>query len=229
MKIWNICVQVLGATALMSCGGSTSQDTQAPVEVEEAPLARCDYRNPFSSEPECKEYRGDDWTTEDAQFDCETNLAGGAGTYTPDASCELDVVLGTCWVETEPGMEYLLHVGGDQSDQCPGAELACTAFVSGAFTPLGVCASGTSEDGHTVFIWPYQSCEEPIEGEEPGAGPDGSVCVWNSIDGCVEEGRDFRDYGSCDVVFTNRPYYPVDPYGSAAEDDPRLSDGDYLA
>jgi Synergist-CTERM protein sorting domain-containing protein len=231
LKIHAPVLGILGALFLFSCGSTDVEDTQSPQAtpaVEPAPLARCDYRNPFSSEVECKEYVGVDWTTESAQFDCETAIAGGAGTYVEGARCEVGLVLGTCTVTVNPGLEYLLQVGGDNSDQCSSAELACTSFVSGSFEPSGVCVAGTGEDEHTVFIWPYQTCDLPIEGEDDGDGPDGTVCVWNLISGCTEEGRDFRDYGSCDVVFTNRPYYPVPSHDNAAEDDPRYTDDAYL-
>ena len=217
------------ALGLPGCDAQQKSDDNAqPWGDEEAPLASCNYRNPFSSEPECKEYTGEDWTIEDAQLDCETGLAGGAGVYADGERCELNPRLGTCTVEVDIGKEYRLFVGGDDSSKCDGAELACTGFVSGTFVPAGVCTSGETEDGHTVFIWPYKTCEEPIAGEEAGQGADGTVCVWNSIAGCVEEGRDFRDYGSCDVVQTNRPYYPVSPYANAEDDDPRLEDAEYL-
>lgn len=216
---WTVLVAGLAA-----CG--EPEDTG---QTEAPPLAKCEYRNVFTSEPECKDYTGSAWTLDSAAADCETAIVGGAGTFVEGESCALTPMLGTCVVESDENLEYVFQIGGDDADGCSGAELACTSFAAGAFEPTGVCTSGEGEDDHTVFIWPYETCEEPLEGEEDGDGPDGSVCVWNLISGCTEEGRDYRDYGSCDVVFTNRPYYPVDAYDHAEDDDPRLSDEDYMA
>ena len=69
---------------------------------------------------------------------------------------------------------------------------------------------------------------EPIEGESAGQSEDGEVCTWNLISGCTEEGRRYYDYGSCDIVRTNRPYYPVPGREIAGSDDPRLQDPTYL-
>ena len=221
-------VHALFAATLLSFGCTHKDDTSFDSEVHEA-VARCDYRNAFNSEPECKEYWGTEWTLEDAADDCETDIPGGAGTLTEAASCDISPMIGICTVSRRDGTEYTIYLGGDDEDLCSGAELACTAFARGSFRATGVCVEGGTDDGHTVFIWPYESCDQPIEGEDPGNGPDGTVCTNNLISGCTEEGRDFRDYGSCDVIYTNRPYYPVEPYAHGAEDDPRLSDDEFLA
>ncbi len=212
---------------LVACGDKdVGADSAQPEPV--SGLGTCEYRNAFTSAPECKDYTGDAWTLESAAQDCETGIVGGAGTFTEDGICDLNPILGVCTTSSDEGLEYSYQLGGDDASGCSGAELACTTFAGGVFEEAGVCMSGEAEDGHTVFIWPYETCEQPLEDEPEGEGPDGDVCTWNLISGCTEEGRDFRDYGSCDVVFTNRPYYSVDPYGNAADDDPRLSDDAYL-
>ena len=223
----NSLLYVAVLTHVLACNGG-GEDSAEPVTETEPSLAICEYRNAFSSAPECKDYTGDAWTLDSAAQDCETGIVGGAGTFTADASCDLNPILGVCTTSSDEGLEYSYQLGGDDAADCSGAELACTTFAGGVFTAAGVCTSGSEEDGHTVFIWPYETCEQPLEGEPEGEGPDGDVCTWNVISGCTEEGRDFRDYGSCDVVFTNRPYYAVDPYDSAADDDPRLVDEEYL-
>jgi len=209
-------------------GGATAEDTQPQVQ-EEPPLASCSYRNAFSSEPECKQYDGSAWTLETAAQDCETGIVGGAGEFSEATACALAASLGTCTVDSDEDLGYSFQIGGDDAAGCDSADLACTNFAGGTFEPTGVCRSGSDENDHVVFIWPYESCEQPLEGEEPGEGPDGEVCTWNLISGCTEEGRKFQDYGSCDVVLTNRPYYPVDPYDTTDADDPRLADDAYMA
>ena len=221
---------LVAASALTSaCATNTESGVDTGTSTYPPAIARCDYRNAFTSAPECKDYWGDTWTVEAAAEDCETGIVGGAGTFVEGSGCDISPLLGTCTVNGEEGLDYTVLLGGDTAEACTGAELACTTFAAGEFTPEGVCLDATDEDGHTVFIWPYETCEEPVDGEAPGDGPDGTVCTWNLISGATEEGRDYRDYGSCDVVFTNRPYYPVEPYATAADDDPRLSDEAYLA
>ena len=41
-------------------------------------------------------------------------------------------------------------------------------------------------------------------------------------------GRSYYDYGSCDTVRTNRPYYPLPGQALGADDDPRHEDESYL-
>lgn len=216
---------LIGLSLSLSCG--TDPDPEEPTTIENT--LRCEYRNAFNGEPECKEYTGSDWTSETAGSDCEVGIPGGAGTFFENTdTCVIDPIVGRCDVPSDAGLDYYILLGGDDPGLCTGAELACETFAVGTFTPDPVCEEPPEEDDHTVFIWPYQTCSDPIEGEEAGTSEDGQVCVWESINGCVEEGRAFRDYGSCDVVETNRPYYPVDGAEPGAEDDPRMSDATYL-
>jgi hypothetical protein len=60
-------------------------------------------------------------------------------------------------------------------------------------------------------------------------GPDGQVCTWQSISASTEEGRSFFDYGDCEVVYSQRPYYSVPPNSLVEEPDPRLDDPEYAA
>ena len=214
---------ILGGCATSDDSGTTTDNATQP-QVNEEPLASCNYRNAFTSEPECKQYDGAAWTLETAAQDCETGIVGGAGVFSEATACDLTPSLGTCTVESDEDLGYSFQIGGDDAAGCDGADLACTNFAGGTFEPNGVCRVGSDEDDHVVFIWPYESCEQPLEGEDPGEGPDGDVCTWNIISGCTEEGRRFQDYGSCDVVYTNRPYYPVEPYDTTEETDPRLAD-----
>ncbi|MFT6399240.1 MAG: hypothetical protein ACJAYU_004005 [Bradymonadia bacterium] len=207
-------------------------DSQDAIDTGESPsettVKRCEYSNAFTGEPECKQYIGTDWTAESGQIDCDLNIPGGGGMFFEDGTlCDVDPMLGRCDVDTVLGLEYFILLGGNDPANCAGGELGCEAFASGTFTGEPVCDEEEVEDTHTVFIWPYEMCDEPIESEAPGASEDGEVCVWEAISGCVEEGRDFRDYGSCDIVETNRPYYPVEGRETGGADDPRMDDAEY--
>ncbi|MBV1861506.1 MAG: hypothetical protein KUG77_24010 [Nannocystaceae bacterium] len=80
-----------------------------------------------------------------------------------------------------------------------------------------------------VYIQPTLQCRPPLAGEPEGASPGGDVCTWESIAGATEEGRRFRDYASCEVVRTQRPYYPVPPAAAYGAPDPRMEDPGYVS
>ena len=79
-----------------------------------------------------------------------------------------------------------------------------------------------------VFIQPFVDCREPLDGR-PGEGPEGQVCTNVAISGATESGRYFPDYGSCDVVRTQRPFWERPPAGEPDPQDPRLQDAEYMA
>jgi hypothetical protein len=79
-----------------------------------------------------------------------------------------------------------------------------------------------------VFIQPYRDCRAPVEGDTTDAA-DGQVCTNVFIGGCTEPGKRFQDYGSCDVVRTQRPFWQKDPSGTTSADDPRLKDEAFMA
>ncbi|MEM7160183.1 MAG: proteinase inhibitor [Myxococcota bacterium] len=205
-------------------------DAEEPEDAEEPDamaVPRCEYRNAFTGESECKAYVGEAWTSDAARTDCERDIPGGGGTYIEDEGrCAVDPLLGRCDSPSAEALETYILLGGDDPGLCTNAELACTTFAMGEFTPGPPCEEATEDDDHVVFIWPYETCSPPVDGEPPGER-DGEVCVWESINGCVEEGRDFRDYGSCEVVLTNRPYYPVPGAETAGPEDPRMDDSAY--
>lgn len=74
-----------------------------------------------------------------------------------------------------------------------------------------------------VFIPPFTDCRAPLDGQ-PGQGPDAQVCTQVAISGCTEAGRYFPAYAACDVVRTQRPYWPAPPARASRADDPRLQD-----
>jgi hypothetical protein len=78
-----------------------------------------------------------------------------------------------------------------------------------------------------VFIPPFEDCREPRQGDT-GEGPNGQVCTNVAISGCTEEGKRFADYADCDIVLTQRPFWPRPPAGESDPNDPRLEDDAYL-
>ncbi len=193
----------------------------------------CAFDSPFSLEPECKDYTGSGWTEASALADCAVGQYEDPGVFGA-GSCSLEPVLGVCDVPADLDAEYRLHLGGANPDFCTLTARACVRFLEAYFTPSVLCADRNvprepiTDEGGIVFQWPTQTCEPALEGEPPGNGPDGDVCTWNLISGCTEEGRSYMDYGSCDIVSTNRVYYPLEGREIAGEDDPRHLDEEYL-
>ena len=79
-----------------------------------------------------------------------------------------------------------------------------------------------------TFIPPYTECREPKPGET-GSGPNGRVCTQVAISGATEPGKYFPDYGACDVVRTQRPFWPAPPAAEPSPNDPRLNDAAFMA
>lgn len=80
-----------------------------------------------------------------------------------------------------------------------------------------------------IFIQPTQECRDPLADEPEGRSPGGKVCTWQAIAGATEEGRSFEDYADCDVVRTQRPYFPMPSHDAYPNGDPRLNDAAYVA
>ena len=200
-----------------------------------AGVGRCVYTNPFGQTPECKDYLGAAWTLETATSDCAAVLPGTAGEFAAGEACAFDNEIGRCEVAEPAERAYRLVMAG-AAGNCALARTGCETFARGVFTPSGACAdtppgptppSGPPQAG--VFIQPYESCSPPLEGEPAGASANGEVCTFNAISACTEPGRRFEDYASCDVVLSQRPYYPVPPRAVAPANDPRLNDPAYMA
>lgn len=216
---------LITAIALGACQSS---------EPEVASIGSCNYINPFSSNSECKLYTGLAWTDESASSDCTTGPFGTPGEWTKDGTCNLDPLLGTCFVTPTDALDYVLTLGGDNPRQCSAGAMACTAFAGGTFEASDNCrgydtAPMSGEPGEdTVFQWPTKTCKPALEGEPPGQ-TNGEVCTWNLISAATEEGRRYVDYGDCNIVHTNRPYYPLAPWQEPPTTDPRLDDEAWLA
>ncbi len=67
------------------------------------------------------------------------------------------------------------------------------------------------------YPYPYEACMPSRTGKE-------HVCVQNYIAGAVSGGNEFVEYGRCDVVREQRPYWFVPPQGGDDPNDPRLQD-----
>lgn len=78
-----------------------------------------------------------------------------------------------------------------------------------------------------VFIPPFADCRAPIAGDTTSK-PDGKVCSNVSLAGATEPGKAFSRYASCDVVRTQRPYYPSRPAKVSDPNDPRLNDKAFM-
>lgn len=226
-------------TALVAggCGTNAASESEtnpaaADAAAAAAPIAHCQFTNPFSREAECKEYTGADWSPASARDDCDVGQYKQPGIFKAGA-CEEFPTLGRCEISSYFGQDYRLLLGGDNADFCSTTARACTNFLGGQFVSSETCADRavpTEPISSTPFVfhWPTRTCQAPLEGEPAGSGPDGQVCTWSLISACTEPGRQYSDYGDCEIVKTNRPYYPVPGRAVAGDDDPRLKDEAYL-
>ena len=200
-------------------------------EVPESVFGHCIYENRFSGLDECREFRGDGWTESAAQASCdeyEVDLELSPCPY-PESERQ-----GACVTTTDPELTIQLVIAGE-ADGCPSAERGCELFGGGTWVEGEVCGGGGGSSADDVFdpdnfyIPETLECVEPLAGEPVGQSADGKVCTFQQISGCTEEGRNFEDYASCDVVRTQRPYSPVPPNDTEPANDPRLQDADYAA
>ena len=240
--------EVLGATAGDAADTTSAVDglgTAGGTALQK--VASCGYTNPFSQGAECKEYSGADWTLEAAIVDCETVFPGTAGTFAEDTACSYPSELGRCVIGEVETNGYVIVSEGSNPNDCPLAKAGCEQFGGGTFSPGTLCLEGTDgADGSSdsdgtdsldgidggypgVFVEGFTECKAPVEGDPPGAGRDGTVCTQNMIGGCTEPGYKFIDYASCDVVYTQRPYYPYPAPPPGVEGDARLDDESYMS
>jgi hypothetical protein len=73
-----------------------------------------------------------------------------------------------------------------------------------------------------VFIPPFRDCRPSLETSRAAEG--GQVCTNVAISGATEPDKSFDRYASCDVVITQRPYWPAPPAKAGDAADPRLAD-----
>lgn len=192
------------------------------------PVGRCEYVSPFTQGAECREYLGDGWTEADVSGACDQL----SGTATLGAGCGRDGSLGECVLDAGGDQVTRIVVYGDDPGTCADQKTGCEVFGGGAWEPAAICDdggdSGEPPPPGSVFEQPTRSCVEPLAGEPPGLSEGGQVCTWWMISGATEPGRRFVDYGSCDTVLTQRPYYPAPPAAGFDAVDPRLDDPAYV-
>lgn len=223
----------LVASALGGLGACSS--SEGDVEVQDPPAAqveagRCVYTSPFTQAEECRDYTGPGWSATSAEADCKSQQAA---TFEPEERCSYPTTLGACVMSSGTEDEYSIVFPGDDVSQCASFQRGCELFGGGKFVPAA--CEGAAEDpgggvgtSGSVFQWPTQSCVDPAEGE-PAGQSNGKVCTFNFIGACTEEGRKYADYGRCDDVLTQRPYWPAPPSDfKTPENDPRLSDPAFL-
>jgi hypothetical protein len=217
-----------------SPGGTAAADSGAPVEAGPSTsvprTAVCAYANPFSGERECKAYTGTGWTKSEAEADCAKGTYGQPGTFAESGTCDVGPTLGECRLPSDYDKQAVLYLGGTNASLCTTTGRACVQFLNGSFVASPTCEGATiptDPPTSSVFQWPTQSCVDAKAGEPSGTTA-GKVCTWNLIAGCTEPGRKYLDYGSCDMVRTQRPYYAV-PGEPVPTSDARLQDSAYLA
>ncbi len=205
-------------------GDSEGADGAAE-DDEPAAAGRCDYVSRFTSTEECREYAGAGWTDDAMTSDCDA----WEGAVTPAQACSTDAELGRCVVEEGAEQTIDIVFYGDDRGLCAGRRSACETFVQGAWEPAEIC-EGNPQPGDDEPPLPTLICKDPLPGEPPGNGPDGQVCTLEDIRASTEEGRNFADYISCDVIRSSgRPYYPYPVPDDAEQDDPRLDDPAYVS
>jgi hypothetical protein len=215
--------------ALLPVVAACVGESEAIDDLPETAVGSCVYENPFSNMEECREYLGGGWDDAMAEEDC---VAQG-GLLLLGTGCEYAEVLGRCVQNNGADDVYRIVFPGSDEGDCASMQRGCELFAGGIFDPGPACggvdvSTGGIGSGGSVFQPPALQCAEPLEGEDEGMSEDGSVCTWSAISGCTEEGRRFEDYGSCDDVLTQRPYWPAPPAARPAQDDPRLDDPAYV-
>lgn len=223
---------VVALTAAFGCGdddGGAGSDAGVDAPADPNFVANCVYTNTFADSLECREYRGAGWNPESAEFDCSRVFLRMAGELTVGSPCAVPDEIGRCVVGNLEEDGYVVISTGDPS-ACGGALTGCETFAGGTFFPDPSCnscaATGAEESG--AIVPTSMDCRDPLPGEPPGLS-DGQVCTNVLISGSTEPGRRFTDYGNCDVVRTQRPYYSMATPIDVDPDDPRLSDDDYMA
>jgi len=210
-------------------GGESSTGGEDPTTGgEAADHDSCDYTSPFTSGAECRNYLGAGWTTAEVTADCD----GVSGELSIGQACASEDVLGRCTIDAGTDFEVDTVIYGTDAASCELQAAGCETFGGGAWQPEPICeGSGGGGGGgdEDVFIQPTRECVDPIEGEPPGQSEDGQVCTWQAIAASTEAGRRFVDYGSCEVIRSQRPYYATPPAPGSGQPDPRLDDPAYLA
>jgi hypothetical protein len=210
-----------------SNSGETFVNTPPPGPAPQAITGHCVYTSPFTQSEECLEYHGLEWTLDVASADC-TGRDGSA--FVKAEACVYPKTLGRCVQKKGTPEESHIVFPGEDTSNCSSYITGCEVFAGGEFV-ADMCEGATTDPGGgggtTVFEWPTLVCKDPLPGEPAGLN-NGQVCTWNSISGCTEPGRKYADYGSCEQVLTQRPYWSAPPSDfQTPAGDPRLTDEAY--
>ncbi len=205
--------------------GCAPKSSELPEEV----AGSCEYTNPFSGLPECRAFLGTGWTQASAKAECDDS----SGMYTANEGCAPGPVLGQCILGGGTDKASASSPRTDNAGEGGSNKQGCELFGGGAWIDSEVCGGATGEgytpSGARVFIPPRQICSEPLEGEAPSESEDGQVCVWATVGGCVEPGRKYIDYASCEEPISQRSYYPkAANEEQMAKEDPRLEDPEFV-
>lgn len=214
------------AAAGFACGAETPAPPAAPPIV-----GHCVYTNPFSRAEECKEYTGAAWSAGRAKNDCRAAEPLGVEGVFAEGACVGEARYGRCEV-LDAGNDYALVFIGADPTACGTTQAGCETFVGGSFVPGNTCAGTTPSNPNpptsgNVFVPPYEVCSEPLDGG-PGQSEGGKVCTQVLVSGCTEPGRRFDQYGSCEDVRTQRPFFPYPVSAVAPPDFSRLNDPSFV-
>lgn len=200
--------------------------------LPETVVASCRYTNPFSKLEECRDYLGSDWNETSSKEDCAAQrLNDTRAEFTVSGACSYPSILGYCILGS--GQKFTrIHLPGDNDTKCASAERGCEVFGGGLFDAAPICGGKTTEGGGTglpTFQPPTLLCKAPMNGEPAGKSANGEVCTWTMISGATEPGRQYEQYGDCNRVRTQRPYYGAPTAMDAMKTDSRLDDPAYRA
>lgn len=213
----------------------TSNDTSMP-DTENLDMtwtvASCWTPNVLTGDDECLLYDASDWSPEAAAAHCAGFPAVSATRFEPDVACPVDETLGACAASGPDGTPFVKVFAGTDPTACALARTDCEAYADGVFDPAPRCAPDVAPlpelPGPGVFVPAYLDCRPSDDPDQPGMSEDGSVCTNTIISACTEPGRRYEEYASCDVVRTQRPYYPFRREVETDPEDPRLDDEEYL-
>lgn len=207
-----------------SCNGFPIPD------LPEKVVGYCVYKNAFSGYEECKDYVGN-WTVKEATDDC----SNAGSTINLDKKCSIadDKRFGDCVFIVDKAKEKYAVVALPVNDKtkCESMERGCEFFGGGSFVPTDICG-GKTNNGPTETLPVFQpgkyECQDPKDGDKAGQGPNGQICTMNAISGATEPGRSYFKYGNCELVRSQRPYYPAPPEKGWDKDDARMKDPAYV-
>jgi hypothetical protein len=212
--------------SLLACDAT---EVAAPDPMPMA-VGHCLYSNPFSQAQECKEYTGSAWSEARAKNECRAAEPLGVEGVFAAGPCLAEARYGRCEVE-DGNDSYGLVFAGEDAEACGTTLAGCETFVGGVFVPGNTCSGATENPNPTpstgAFVPPYESCEAPKD-STPGLSQGGEVCTQVLVSGCTEPGRRFDDYGSCEDVFTQRPFFPYPVSDRAPPDLSRLNDAAFV-